>query len=79
MITLIVSWNRGKDREVYKEVMESGIKVHRSVRTRMLAFPMDGSNKLYLPKIRFTVDGEPRRLTREEWLADEPEYFEWVD
>jgi hypothetical protein len=45
----------------------------------MLALPMEGSNELYLPKIRFEIDGEARCLTREEWLADEPEHFEWVD
>jgi len=77
----IVSWNRGKGREVYKEVMERDVKVkvHRSVKTRMLAFPMDGSNRLYRPKIRFTIDGVPRRLSREEWLAEKPEHFVWVD
>ena len=77
LITLVVSWNRGKGREVYKEVMDRGIKVHRSVRARMMASPMDGSKKQYVPKIRFTINGELRRLTREEWL--EGKYFEWVD
>ncbi|KAF9651414.1 hypothetical protein BDM02DRAFT_3091324 [Thelephora ganbajun] len=72
-------WNRGKGREVHHQVIERGMKVHRSVRTRMLAFPMDGGNRLYLPKIRFKVDGELRCLTREEWLADNPEYFVWAD
>ena len=76
---LTVSWNRGKGREVYEGVMKRGIKVHRSVKARMLAFPMDRSNELYVPKIRFTIGGEVRRLSREEWLADKPEYFDWVD
>ncbi|KAF9644019.1 hypothetical protein BDM02DRAFT_3122619 [Thelephora ganbajun] len=72
-------WNRGKGRVVYRRVMERGIKVHRSVRTRMLARGKEGKNKPYLPKIRCMIDGEARRLTREEWLAEEPSYFEWVD
>lgn len=45
----------------------------------MLARGVEGSNKLYLPKTRCVVDGEARRLTRMEWLADEPEHFDWVD
>ena len=77
MITLIISWNRGKGREVYKEVMKRGVKVHGSVRARMMASPMDESNEPYLPKIRFPIHGELRCLTREEWL--EGKYFEWVD
>jgi len=72
-------WNRGEGREVYEEVMKRGVKVHRSVKTRMLACPMDGNSKPYLPKIRFMIGGEPRCLTRKEWLADKSEYFEWVD
>ena len=76
---LVVSWNRGKGREVYKEVMDRGIKVHRSVRIRMMASPMDRSKKQYVPKIRFLVDGKLRRLTGEEWLKETPEHFEWVD
>ena len=76
---LLVSWNRGKGREVYKDVIERGVKIHRSVRTRMFALPMDGSDQQYLPKVRFAIGGKPQHLTREEWLADKPEYFEWVD
>ena len=76
---LIVSWNRGKGREVYEEVMRHGVKVHRSVKTRMLALPIEGGNKPYVPQIRFTIDGVPRPLTKDEWLAEEPEHFVWVD
>jgi hypothetical protein len=72
-------WNRGKGRQVYGMVMDRGMKVHRSVRLRMLAQGTDGNGKLYLPKIRCTVDRIPRRLTREEWLEEEPRFFEWVD
>ena len=69
---LIASWNRGRGRVLHKGVMERGIRVHRSVRTRI-------EEKKYLPKIRFAIDDRPRRLTREEWLARDPEHFEWVD
>ena len=62
--------------------MRRGMKVHRSVKIRMLAQPMEGKNeKKYLPQIRVMIDGEckPRRLTREEWLADKPPFgLEWV-
>jgi len=79
LIVLIVSWNRGKGRIVYRLVKERGVKVHRSVRTRMMARSLDGKNGLYSPKIRFPIDGEVRCLTREEWLAKKPEHFEWVN
>ena len=59
--------------------MRRGVKVHRSVKTRIMADGVDGENKPYLPKIRCVIDGRPRHLTREEWLAPEPAYFEWVD
>ena len=57
--------------------MDRGIKVHRSVRTRLMASPVDGSKKKYVPKIRFMIDGKLQRLTGEEWL--EGKHFEWVD
>ena len=74
---LIVSRNRKKGRILYKEVIDRGIRVHRSVKTRMEAKPMPGKKKPYRPKVRFTINGEVRRLERSEWLAGE--HFEWVD
>ena len=76
---LITSWNRRKGRQVYHLVMERRMKVHRSVKARMLARGRDGDGKQYLPKIRITVNGKPKRLTREEWLAEPPAHFDWVD
>ena len=78
-LIVVDSWNRGKGRKVYHRVMERGVKVHRSVRTRILARATVGENKPYLPKIRCVINGKPRCLTREEWLAKEPEHFKWVD
>ncbi|KAF9786823.1 hypothetical protein BJ322DRAFT_1052259 [Thelephora terrestris] len=72
-------WNRGRGRQVYGLVMRRGMKVHRSVKTRMLAQTTQGNGEPYVPKIRCMVNGKPRRLTREEWLAEPPRYFEWVD
>jgi hypothetical protein len=71
-------WNRSKGRVVYHLVIHRGMKVHRSVKTRMLAQAMEGG-ELYRPKIRCVINGKLRRLTREEWLADVPNHFEWVD
>ena len=79
LIILAVSWNRGKGRKVYHRVMQRGMKVHRSVKTRMEAGSTDGKGSPYVPKIRCVIDGEARRLTKEEWLAPEPKFFEWVD
>lgn len=72
-------WNRGKGRKVYHPVMRRGMKIHRSVKTRMLARAMDGKNRPYFPKVRCCLDGEVRTLTREEWLAETPEHFVWAD
>jgi len=71
--------NRKKGRVLYKEIIDRGIMVHRSVKARMEAEPMAGSKKRYRPKVRFTINGEVRRLTRSEWLASYPEHFEWVN
>jgi hypothetical protein len=66
---------------VYRAVMERGLKVHRSVKIRISASGADGQSEDYLPKIRCEIkDGEEARsLVEKEWLADKPEYFEWVD
>ena len=53
--------------------------VHRSVQTRMLAHPAGEGQKQYLLKVRFPSDGELRHLKRDEWLAKNPKFFEWVD
>ena len=79
LTTLTVSWNRRKGREVYEEVVRRGIMVHSSVQNRMLVHPTDEGKKQYLPKVRFTIYGELRRLKRDERLAKDPEWFEWVD
>ena len=69
---------------MFHRVMQRRMKVHRSVKTRIQARGMEGEKEPYLPKIRcvFKVgEGkyETRPLTREEWLAEEPEHFNWVD
>ena len=76
LIMPIASWKFRKGRKVYRQVMPRGMKVHRSVRTRMLAHGMEGG-KQYRPKIRCEIDGEIRRPTRKEWLAEDPKFFKW--
>jgi len=77
-------WNRGAGRRVFHPVMRRGMKVHRSVKTRLESLDKHGQQGSYLPKIRPFVkdktkkDGS-RKLTVEEWLAENPEHFEWVD
>jgi hypothetical protein len=57
-----------------------GMKVHRSVKTRMLARATEGEGKPYHPKIRCVINGEARRLTREEWLAENQSTLSgWTD
>lgn len=70
--------------------MDEGLKVHRSVKTRLEAGEafVDG---LYEPKVRphlpskecihgesDVVSQEPRILPHEEWNVDEPVYWEWA-
>jgi hypothetical protein len=59
--------------------MRRGLKIHRSVKTRMEALDLDGKGGTYVPKIRPFVKGKARRFTVEEWLAENPDHFEWVD
>jgi len=76
-------WNKSKGRTVDLRVMgDHGIRVHRSVRTRMLADCEKG--KEYWPLIRREVEVEPGkvksvRFRRGEWLAENPKDFKWVD
>jgi len=56
--------------------MPRGMKVHRSVKTRIESFRM--GKEPYLPKIRCVVDGETRCLSEGEWLDENQVLFEWV-
>ena len=61
--------------------MDHRLKVHRSVRARILARSANGKDEGYVPAVRFAIKGEadPLRLSGEEWLANPPKHFEWVD
>jgi hypothetical protein len=67
---------------VYKHVVSRGIKVHRSVLTRLEALDKDGKAKTYVPLIRPNIvvhehdeggDHERhlplRRMTHDEWMS----------
>ena len=47
----------------------------------MLALPAEGEKEQYWPNVRCELEGarDARRPTREEWLANEPTFFNWVD
>ena len=73
---LVVSPDISQSREMDEGVKKRGVKVHRSVKTRMLA---KGEDPKYVPAICFLTDTGLRKLKREEWLAEpKPKYFEWV-
>jgi hypothetical protein len=55
------------------------MKVHRSVRTCMSAPGVGIDGEQYLLKICCPINDKVRRPTREEWVKDEPGFFEWVD
>jgi hypothetical protein len=78
---VVASPNFGQGRVVHRPVMERGLKVHRSVKARILARGADGREGSYLPRILcwITDEQKPRPLMREEWLMDVPKHFLWVD
>ncbi|THH27339.1 hypothetical protein EUX98_g6851 [Antrodiella citrinella] len=78
-------WNRGRGRKIYKSEMDEGMKVHRSVKTRLEAGPaFDDYEGLYWPKVRPNLPvrnegnpANPKRLDYHEWNVDEPVHWEW--
>ena len=81
----VIRWNRGRGRKIPRHEMHEGLKVHRSVKTRL-----EASHRLeeeYVPQIRPElkkfVNGkkvkEAKRLTHEDWNVEDPKYWEWVD
>ena len=81
---LVYRWNRGRGRKIYKSEMREGMKVHRSVKTRLEAGILhDG--QLYVPKVRPHIAKSKDKKTRPvglshgEWNVDEPQHWEWVD
>jgi hypothetical protein len=74
---LMVSSELTKGRVIDKGVIERHVKVHRSVKIRILAKPDEGEP--YLPAMHFRVGNAVRKLKPEEWLAENPTYFQWVE
>jgi len=80
-------WNRGRGRKIYKNEMKEGMKVHRSVKTRLEAGPaFDDYEGLYWPKVRPNLPAQgvvkskdPVRLDYHDWNVDEPVHWEWVN
>lgn len=74
--------NMGRGRKIFKHEMEEGMKVHRSVKTRLEAGKVF-VNGHYIPRVRPSIKCgkkvEPRTLEYHEWNVDEPEHWEWVD
>jgi hypothetical protein len=78
---------------VFKHIVSRGMKVHRSVLTRLEALPSPEEVGTYVPRIRPNIHikrkGEVlkvcRRMTREEWMtrsvadADVPQEHHWFE
>ena len=47
----------------------------------MLALPVEGEKEPYCPRVRCKIDdtGKAKCPTWDEWMANEPEFFKWVD
>ncbi|GJE93485.1 hypothetical protein PsYK624_096440 [Phanerochaete sordida] len=88
---LVWQWvrNCGRGRMLAGEVIESGLRVHRSVKTRLEARGIrlkhtHRRGECYVPQVRPALpraEGEalPVRLGHHEWNVDVPLYWEWVD
>ena len=74
---LMVSSELTEGRVMDKGVIERYVKVHRSVKIRILAKPDEGDP--YLPAMHFLIGKDVRKLKPEEWLAENPTYFRWVE
>lgn len=62
--------------------MREGLKVHRSVKTRLEGAALEQLLLDYAPQVRPNFPGkhsEPTQLTREEWNIEEPAFWEWAD
>ena len=80
---MFYSWNRGRGREIHRVFMDAGMRVHRSVKTRLEAKGLpDGE---YVPRVRphIIIDGKDKcqieRLKYDQWTAVPVKYWEWVD
>ncbi|KAI0684957.1 hypothetical protein BC835DRAFT_1386911 [Cytidiella melzeri] len=78
--------NQGRGRQIYKDEMDEGMKVHRSVKTRLEAGKIFYDGHHYVPRARPSIltDREKKRmeirnLEHHEWNVDVPEHWEWVD
>ena len=74
---LMVSSELMEGRVMDKGVIERHVKVHRSVKIRILAKPDEGDP--YLPAMHFPIGKDIRKLKPEEWLVENPAYFRWVE
>ncbi|KAL5495495.1 hypothetical protein ACEPAI_958 [Sanghuangporus weigelae] len=76
--------NLGRGRKIYGDAKRDGIKVHRSVKTRLEV--LDGTKSVYKPRAWFkyhpTLGKKCKKVSGpQEWNIDEPErcLWEWVD
>lgn len=80
-------WNRGQGRQIPRSEMKEGLKIHRSVKTRLEATERLGIP--YVPQVRPKLNAvdssgkkvkcEARSLSHEEWNVDEPVHWQWVE
>ncbi|KAL5518743.1 hypothetical protein ACEPAH_426 [Sanghuangporus vaninii] len=77
--------NFGQGRKIYGDAKKNGIKVHRSVKTRLEV--MDGTKSVYKPHAWFKYHPDPNNKKGkkvsgpQEWNVDEPDsrLWEWVE
>ena len=77
--------NLGQGRKIYGDAKRDGIKVHRSVKTRLEV--VDGTRSVYKPRAWFKYRPDPnnkkgRKVNGpQEWNVDEPDsrLWEWVE
>ncbi|EPQ54493.1 hypothetical protein GLOTRDRAFT_77041 [Gloeophyllum trabeum ATCC 11539] len=74
------SVNRGRGRPVFGYLMQEGMKVHRSVKTRLEALDGQGKLESYVPRVRPKLfSRKAKRFTHAEWNVEHPDFCQWVD
>jgi len=81
--------NRGRGRKIPRTEMTEGLKVHRSVKTKLEA--TSKFDNPYIPQVRPNIEcldpdkgwrktkTDPVQLSHAEWNVEHPQYWEWVE
>ena len=75
-----LSANFGRGRLLYGDALAQGLKIHRSVKTRLEILDKTGGS-VYCPNARMIVKDSVGKTNvgHSQWNVDKPDEWEWVD